>query len=182
MPKVIVVIGGLVMFLFVGYLGLAYVLRTLDKPVSSSPSQAQGGNLQQATKGTADKNLVGTWETDCLVPKANEKWAEKHQFVIEGNKAIHTRWSDWSGANNCDKKSAMTLVNKYTYTVPASGQINLTDTENGITTFDMYAVNGPTLEFGHGFRLSYAGASKLNGETEANRIDTLNTYLVYKKQ
>ena len=133
------------------------------------------------SEGAADPNLVGSWQTACLVPDPNSPWAEKHQFVIEGDKATHTRWSDDTGANNCDKPN-MTLVDKYTYAVPASGQINFNDTEKGTTFYDIYKVSSTSLEFGHGFRQSYAGANKISGESAANRIDTLNTYLAYTKK
>lgn len=180
MTKILLIAVGVIIILFTGYFGLAFVLRQVDKaPPSSNQNETQ--QTADTTQGSADQNLIGTWETDCLVPVIDNKWAEKHQFVIKENKATHTRWSDDSGANNCNKPN-MTLVNKYTYTIPASSQINFNDIENGVTFFDMYKVGGSTLEFGHGFRNDYTGANKISGETEANRIDTLNTYLIYKRK
>lgn len=178
--RILLIALGVIVILFAGYFGLAAVLRQVDK---ASPSSNQNETQQSTgtTQGSVDQSLIGTWETDCLVPSPRDPWAEKHQFVIEGNKATQTRWSDDSGANNCDKPN-MTLVNNYIYTVPANGKINFNDIENGVTFFDIYKVDGSTLEFGHGFRLNYTGANKISGETEANRIDTLNTYLIYKKQ
>lgn len=152
-----------------------------DKQIVPASSAQNSSSPSKESKKIANPELVGTWQTACLVPDTGSKWAEKHQFVIDGAKATHTRWSDDTGANNCDKPNT-TLVNKYTYTVPASGQINLNDLDNGVTVFDIYKVEGSTLEFGHGFRVNYSGANKINGDTEANRIDTLNTYLIYKKK
>lgn len=173
-------IGVLVIaLLFVGYLVLAFVLHRIDR--GSIANQSDGDQTTVVEPGSIDQNLVGTWETDCLVPVVGNKWAEKHQFVIEDDKATHTRWSDDSGANNCDKPN-MTLVNRYTYTVPTNGQINFNDIENGVSFFDIYKNEGSALEFGHGFRKDYTGANKINGDTEANRIDSLNVYLIYKKK
>lgn len=176
----------LIIIVVIALLGAAgwYVIQKKkkdDKQIVPTSSAQNSSSPAKGSKKTASSELVGTWQTDCLVPVANNKWAEKHQFVIEGNKATHTRWSDDTGKNDCSKPD-MTIANHYTYTIPVSGQINLTDTDQQLAIYDIYKVSGSTLEFGHGFRQDYAGANKINGDTEANRIDSLNTYLVYTKK
>lgn len=178
--KVLLIALGVIVIIFAGYVGSAAVLRQLDQ-TSPSSNQQETKQAQNTKQGLIDQNLIGTWETDCWVPSPRDSWAEKHQFVFEKNKATHIRWSDMSGANNCDKPD-LTLVNTYTYAIPTIGQINLNDLQNGVTQFDIYKIEGFTLEFGHGVRADYTGAKKISGESEANRIDTLNIYLKYKKK
>lgn len=172
-----------VVIVLIGAAGWYVIIKKKKDDKQIVPAHSTQNSSSQASNGKTSTNseLAGTWQTDCLVPVASNKWAEKHQFVIEGNKATHTRWSDDTGANNCSKPN-MTITNHYTYTIPVSGQINLTDTDQQLTVYDIYKVSGGTLEFGHGFRQDYAGANKINGDTEANRIDSLNAYLVYKKK
>jgi len=158
-----------------------YVIhRNKDNKQSSPTSSAQNSSLQaNNSKKSIGSELAGTWQTACLVPDPNSPWAEKHEFKIEANKATHTRWSNDTGSNNCSEPNT-TLVNHYTFTIPATGQINLLDTDQQETMYDIYRVSGNTLEFGHGFRNSSELVS--SGTTVANRINHLNTYLVYKKQ
>ena len=158
-----------------------YVIhRNKDNKQSSPTSSAQNSSSQaNNSKKSIGSELVGTWQTACLVPDPNSPWAEKHEFKIVGNEATHTRWSDDSGNNNCSTPDT-TIVNHYTYTIPAPGQINLTDTDQQETMYDIYKVSDNTLEFGHGFRNSTQMVA--SGVNPATRINQLNTYLVYKKQ
>lgn len=129
-----------------------------------------------ATTGTLDPQLVGIWESACLVPDPNSPWAEKHQFVFNADgTAAHTRWSNERGCT----PATMTLADVYRYQIPAAGQINLVDTEKGATIYDIYQVSGDTLYLGHGFRdnLPYSGS----GGSPSDRIGTLNTYIKYQK-
>ena len=175
----VIVLGG------VGYVGWRSYSANQKKTISPSSTNTSdnqnGASGSKSTPVVGEKTIQGTWVTECLVPVINNKWAEKHQFVIEGEKAIHTRWSDDSGANNCNTPN-MTAVDKYTYTVPSAGKINFNNTETGITFYDMFKVQSTTLMFGHGFRRDYAGSNLIVGDSDSTRIDTLNTYLVYKKK
>lgn len=119
-------------------------------------------------KVTIDPALVGTWESDCLVPDAGSPWSEKHQFIINADgTARHTRWS--SDGHACAPET--TMVDKYKINTPSSGKIELTTLEGVGPSEDIYQVSGNTLLFGHGFRndLPYAK-------------NTLNQYIVYKKK
>lgn len=129
-----------------------------------------------ASAGTLDQQLVGTWESACLVPDPDSPWAEKHQFVFNADgTAVHTRWSN----DKTCQPASMTLTNEYRYTIPQSGQINLLDIAEGQTIYDIYQVSGSTLYLGHGFRsgLPYSG----DGSSPSARIGSLNTYIKYQK-
>jgi len=132
------------------------------------------------TTVTSGQELVGTWTSDCLVPDVNSPWSEKHQFVIKADgTAVHTRWS--SGGHDCSPED--TLVNDYQYTIPGSGQINLTDLDAGATIYDIYQITGSNLLFGHGFQAKYpAGYDATQGNSSGHRFYVLNSYIVYHKQ
>jgi hypothetical protein len=162
-------------------------------------------NSTTTTKPSAsikiDATLAGTWESECLVPDPNSKWAEKHKIVISANNtAIHTRQS-WD-MNDCTTvQPSGTITDTYKLASPSSGKINLTWTAYastgsvssslagisssdfiGKTIYDIYKVSGNTLEFGHGFRGDNLAYGAKTGGSEADRFDSLNTYIVYKKK
>lgn len=123
---------------------------------------------ETAVKGNVDPSLVGTWESNCLVPDLDSPWSEKHQFIINADGAAkHTRWS--SGGHACSPET--TMVDKYTVSTPSTGQIHFTLIEGVGPGEDIYQVTGDTLLFGHGFRNNFP-------YTE----NTLNKYIVYKKK
>ena len=138
----------------------------------TSPGQTKGGKVDSA--------LVGTWVSDCLIPDPNSPWSEKHQFVINSDgTAVHTRWSDDSTNHDCGPRGQPgTLVDNYTITIPETGKINLTDSSG--THYDIYQVNGNTLLFGHGFRNNLPYDTH-TGSSEADRISSLNNYIIYSK-
>lgn len=157
--------------------------REIDQLVENKVMEMEGPlgtgttSTTPATTGTLDQQLVGTWESACLVPDPDSPWAEKHQFVFNADgTAVHTRWSNESGCT----PATMTLTDVYRYQTPAAGQINLIDTEKGATIYDIYQVSGNILYLGHGFRndLPYSGS---DGGSPAGRISTLNTYIKYQK-
>ncbi|MFH0805245.1 MAG: lipocalin family protein [Patescibacteria group bacterium] len=127
----------------------------------------------------ATSAIIGTWKSDCLVPDVNSSWSEQHQFVINADgTAVHTRWSGSDHA--CTPEE--TLATTYTYTIPQTGQINLTDQDSGSTIYDIYQVSGSTLKFGHGFQSPYpTGYVATQGFSAAKRFHDLNNYIVYKK-
>jgi len=141
----------------------------------TSPTPAKGGKVDSA--------LVGTWVSDCLVPDPESPWSEKHQFVIKDDgTAVHTRWSNDKMDHNCIPNWEMgTIVNNFQFTIPQTGQINLS--ENGQTMYDIYQISGKDLMFGHGFQAHYpAGYDATQGQSEGHRFHDLNTYIVYHKQ
>ncbi|MFA5051576.1 MAG: hypothetical protein WC544_00755 [Patescibacteria group bacterium] len=147
---------------------------------STGTNTSVTSNGQQNTDSTATTgSLVGTWTSDCLVPDANSPWSEQHKFVfLSDGSAVHTRWS--GSDHNCTVVD--TLVNTYSYVIPGTGQINLTDQDTGSTIYDIYLISGDTLEFGHGFQSPYpAGYDATQGYSAANRFHDLNTYIIYKK-
>lgn len=147
-----------------------------------------------AFKNKIDQNLVGTWESDCLVPDPDSKWAEKHKYVIKSDgTATHTR-QDWE-MNDCTSvQPAGLITDQIKLSIPSVGKINQTivSEENSrpnpnapasaTIMYDIYQVSGNTLEFGWGFRgdnLAYDGKT---GSTEGDRFTTLNSFIKYQKK
>lgn len=190
--KIIALVCLILAVVFGGYLGLAWILRKVNGEVNNPNSN------QTTTKSTEnfDKNLVGTWESDCLVPDQESKWAEKHKFVInKDGTATHTRL-DWA-LNDCTTlQPTGTITDQFKLTIPLSGKINLAfvSTENtrmtadqisqysGKTIYDIYQVSAGTLEFGHGFRGDNLAYSSKTGGSENDRFDSLNAFIVYRKK
>ena len=120
-----------------------------------------------------DSRLIGTWASDCLTPKADDPWSEKHTFVFYKNfTARHERIS--FSAPGCMGASNMNLVDNYKYVIEGkpnvgigTGQIILKGPMGPMP--DVYQINGNTLMFGHGFR------------NHQSYSIPLNTYIVYKK-
>jgi len=150
------------------------------KGVEETANQVMDGTINSSTtkssSGKIDQNLVGTWDTGCLVPDPNSPWAEEHKFVISANgKAVHTR----SSGESCAGLRSDGDQN-YTITIPTKDQINLSSSEG--TIYDIYSVAGNDLYFGHGF-CSCSNAGSINGgATEAGRFTRLNQFLKYQKK
>lgn len=176
------------------YLGLAYILRKANNK-EAGPTTATIGTSGKIT----DQNLVGTWESDCLVPDPESKWAEKHQIIIKSDgTATQTGWS-WF-INDCTTlQPENTVISQYKLSIPAAGKINFTYTgynnpqmsedlqktskiSIGATFYDIYKVSGNTLEFGHGFRGDNLPYGSKFGGSDTERIDSLNSYINYKKK
>ena len=134
----------------------------------------------QNTNSTVANVLTGTWVSECLVPDAGSPWSEKHQFVIKTDgTAVHTRFSSYD--HNCNTTGP--IIAEYRYTLPATGQINLTDQNTGDTIYDMYQITSNTLLFGHGFQAKYpAGYDATQGFFASRRFSVLNNYIVYYKK
>lgn len=133
----------------------------------------------EETKTLGDAVLVGSWQSDCLVPDPNSDWAEQHFFTIQADGiATHKRNAFYKKA--CTAPDMVTTT-QYSYTIPKIGQINLTDHATSETAYDIYQATTAQLLFGHGFRnkLSYPPT---NGGSESDRISTLNNYIVYLKK
>lgn len=185
MSKLLLVAVLVVGVILAGYFGLASVLHNLDKPSSLNQKAIQQQveetpQTSNKTQGSSDQGLIGNWDTGCLVPDPKSPWAERHTFTLNSNgTGIHKRYS----SNTCEKLTE-DLTDDLNWVIPSAGKINLSYKSGmaaGYTLYDIYEVSGNTLKFGHGFRTSYTGASKITGENEANRFDTLNTFLIYKK-
>lgn len=195
--------------LFVG-IGGFFVYRMYGPGQNDSGNNQNGvvGRLMNPADSSFDQQLVGTWESDCLVPAPeNSKWAEKHKFIIsKDGTATHTRQS-WGMIDCTTLQPENTITSQFKLTIPSSGKINLTYTayDNpeydpsmlesipgmtappananfvGSTIYDIYGVSALTLKFGHGFRNHESYGSK-SGGSEADRFDTLNNYIVYRKK
>lgn len=166
--------------------------------LSGSPSETPAlSTATPATSGKIDSTLVGTWESDCLVPDLGSKWAEQHFFTFNANgTAIHIRKS-WLTTDCTTLQPELTITDTFKITIPSTGKINLTWTalDNaqlasigmsaadyiGKTQYDIYKVSGNTLMLGEGFRNDQAYAGP-DGMSEAGRFTTLNEYIVYKKK
>ncbi len=184
----IIVAVALIILVVGGYFGLAWVLRTTEK---------ESGNLASATavsdkatgKETSDSAIVGTWKTDCLIPDPNSPWAEQHTFTFKSDgTANHKR----SSGDSC-AAIAQDNDDNYKYTIPSAGKINLTYVSGegtmadalgpaGQVIYDIYQVSGGTLYLGHGFRGDNLSYGENTGGSEAQRFDSPNTFLAYKKQ
>lgn len=175
------------------YFGLAYVLRKSD---STTGVSTDANNKTKTTGKFTDQNLVGSWQSECLVPDPESKWAEQHSFVIKKDgTATHTR-KDW-GMNDCTTlEPTGTIVDTFKLTIPSVNKINLNyvSSDNSRMTgaqasqfsgqiiYDIYQVSGNTLEFGHGFRGDDLAYGDRSGGSEGDRFDTLNTFIVYTKK
>jgi|GEM_PF-2800162 len=185
------IMAGVLLILVVGgYFGLAWVLRNAENRANNLISTTAVANEPVSSgKETSDSAIVGTWKTDCLIPDPNSPWAEQHTFTFKSDgTANHKR----STGDSC-AAIAQDNDDSFKYTIPSSGKINLTYVSSegtmasamnpvGQTIYDIYQISGSTLLLGHGFRgdnLSYTGKA---GVSEADRIDSLNEFLVYKKQ
>lgn len=198
--KIILLVCASLLVVFGAYLGLAAILKKLDSPlIATNSSPTDNSKSTESVSGKFDKTLVGTWESDCLVPNPENKWAEKHQIIIKSDgTATQTRWS-WF-MNDCTTlQPELIIVSKYKLAVPIAGKINFTYTdynnpqmskelqqaskiEIGATFYDIYKVSGNTLEFGQGFRGDNLPYGAKFGGSEMERIDSLNSYIVYKKK
>lgn len=169
----------------------------LSEPTSPIPTLPGETATTTTASAKIDSALVGTWESDCLVPDPNSKWAEQHFFTIKSDSpATHVRKSYFT--TDCTTlQPELIITDTFKITIPATGQINLTWTalDNaqlssigmsatdyiGKTQYDIYKVSGNTLMLGEGFRNNQAYTGP-DGMSEANRFTTLNEYIVYKKK
>ena len=150
----------------------ALVLTACGGSPTNNPATSDSGS------SSSNNKLVGTWKTDCKVPDPNSKWAELHTFVFSGdNTAVYTRQSYYQPS--CVGEG-MKIIIKYNYIIEGEGKIMFKNLDDSVTFYDMYALNGDTLEFGHGFRNDTVFGG--TGATPETRIKFLNKYLLYKKQ
>lgn len=124
-----------------------------------------------------DNELLGYWESACLVPDPQSDWAERHSFEIDSQYAIHTI-EEWY-APNCNGSGTTTII-EYSYEIPTKREINLTNTISGTVIYDIYEVSDGTLLLGHGFRNNLPYPDSV-GLSEEDRISTLNDYIIYQK-
>lgn len=178
--KSCLVVAGIILLtlaiIFGLYFGLAYILRKVNNQETGTTTTTE----TTKSSGKIDQNLVGEWDTGCLVPDPNSPWAEQHHFSIKSDgTAIHTRKSGETCAGlNLDNTDAAKM------TVPAAGEINIAFTSGvaaGTTIYDIYQVSGNTLLFGHGFCNCTDAGSASGGATAGDRFNRLNTFLSYKK-
>lgn len=128
--------------------------------------------------GIADKDLIGSWDTGCLVPDPESAWAEQHQFEIRSDgTATHQRLS----GDSCAVLSKDNVTHDYILVPLGNGQIDIYDSTGTAAFYDIYEVTNTTLYFGHGFRDNYP-SNITHGSTPEERINSLNTFIAYKKQ
>jgi len=134
---------------------------------------------QSNSAGNTDTSLVGTWKTDCLVPRPSDQWAELHTFVfVNENTATHNRKAFFKAS--CAGTPDMDDANRYSYGVETGGKITFMELDQGVPLYDIYALEGNTLRFGHGFRNDAVFGG--SGSIPEDRIKILNNFILYKKQ
>ncbi|MBI2051582.1 hypothetical protein HYT33_02350 [Candidatus Roizmanbacteria bacterium] len=174
MPKKLFTVVVVLALLFVGYLGVAFLLHRIDRAPGETTQTA--GSAQ----GSVDQSLVANWDTGCLIPDPKSPWAERHTFTINSDgTGNHKR----SSGESCSKLS-VDNDDKVTITIPEQGKINLAFTSGqfeGNTLYDIYEVSTDTLKFGHGFCNCVENSGK-TGSSESDRFTSLNNFLLYKKQ
>lgn len=170
---IIILIISILALIAVGYFGLRF-LGVFDK----NTKDTTGSVTTSSTSGKMDANLVGNWDTGCLIPDPDSPWAEEHTFTIDAKgKATHARKSGETCASLKQDN-----VNEFQISIPAPGQIDfIASNGGGGNIYDMYSVSGNTLKFGHGFCNCSTLCSKSGGSTEGDRISCLNNFLIYKK-
>ena len=113
--------------LFGGYLGLAFVLRALDSSKQTIPNfvKKAANNVNVITDTEPD--LIGVWDTGCLIPDKSSPWAERHTITLNSNgTAIHKRQSGDTCATIVSD-----LTDDFNWVVPATGKIDLSYTSGG---------------------------------------------------
>lgn len=190
MVKVFLMIGLVVVVLFGGYLGLAFILQRVDKAPSpgsdfievKEATTSGGTKTTKVTNESAsvDPQIISNWDTGCLVPDPKSPWAERHTFSLNSDgTGSHQRYSGSSCA-----AIGPDLHDDFTWVIPERGKINLSYTSGiiaGSTIYDVYQVSGSTLKFGHGF-CNCATTDGNFGVSESERFTIPNNFLVYKKQ
>lgn len=142
---------------------------------SGSSETASLSTTQKSSSGT-DQNLVGNWDTGCLIPDKHSNWAERHTFEFSSNGAAnHKRYSGSSCGN-----LSVDHDDKMTWEIVGSGKINLYY-ETGGKIYDIYEISGTTLKFGHGF-CNCVSSGGTFGSSIGDRFVKLNDFLSYKKQ
>ena len=173
------VIGLIIVLIFV-----FFVFRSCSLPLFTPSFNTNNTSEQDKAADEAialQKNiqpLVGTWVSGCLSSVSTWGRYEKHQFTINSDgTVVHSVWH----SNNTSCTITPPIENThYKISITAAGQINFKDTEKGTTLYDIYKISGGSLYFGHGYRGSYAAATTA-GDSAANRISSLNTYIAYRK-
>lgn len=177
-PITIFFAGLLPVFVFTGCVHAANQTTTDLGTTSSSitVSNTETPGLEPLVVGS--ENLIGSWKSACLIPDQNSDYAEQHYFTFYANRtALHKRETFYK--KSCVGSDA-TLVNNYSFTIPADGAINLTDLETGQTLYDIYTQTENSLVFGHGFRNSAEPVLHV-GTSKADRFTDANLYIVYSR-
>lgn len=189
--KIILIIFITLLVLFGLYLGLAWILRSVNNGTNSNSN-----SNQSATKSSSnfDQRLVGTWQADCWVPVIDNKLAWKSKVTISKDGI-----ADYTGYeyyyNDCTTLEPANIVTtKFKLETPEQGKINMTFLENnssayndiynpqnsvGTTIYDIYQVTAIDLKIAFGFR---PATGSLDGTSEAKRQTSIDGTVNYKKQ
>ncbi|MBI2639180.1 hypothetical protein HYW83_06370 [Candidatus Peregrinibacteria bacterium] len=158
-----------------GFIMLVFILGACGKSSKDVGSSA----AKSETNKEINNALVGNWKTDCLIPKPSDQWAELHSFIFaDDGTATHNRKAFFKAG--CDGTADMDDTNRYSYGVEDGGKIMFMDLDQGVPLYDIYAVEGNTLRFGHGFRNDAVFGG--SGSIPEDRIKILNNFILYKKQ
>lgn len=193
--QIILIIFIILVVLFGLYLGLAWILKLANGGVTNPSTSSSPSSNQSATKpsGNFDQRLVGTWQTDCWVPRIDNKLAHQAKVTISKDGI-----ADYTGYeyyyNDCTTLQPANIVTtKFKLEIPLQGQINMTFLENkssayddmynpqnavGTTIYDIYQVTATDLKIAFGFRPATGG----DGTTEAKRQTSIEGTMNYKKQ
>ncbi|MDD5039926.1 MAG: hypothetical protein PHY34_02140 [Patescibacteria group bacterium] len=142
---------------------------------SNSKAQIQNSNALANNVTSVSNELLGSWQTDCLVPDPDSPWAEQHFFTFNDDSTAEHRCVSYDQASCAGE--ATTLVDLYSYSFPTTGQIDLVDSDKGNYIKDIYQLSGNEVRFGHGFRNDTTSENK----DSTDRITTLNAFIVYTK-
>jgi hypothetical protein len=140
----------------------------------------QPKQLIQPVSENIDANLVGSWDTGCLVSNTDPVWTERHTMILNANgSGRHNRYSGVS----CTLMTADSK-DEFRWVVTKPGQIDMIYTVgmiSGNTVYDIYKIASGSAVFGQGFCNCIPKNYKY-GTSEKDRFDIFNDFLVYKKQ
>ncbi len=170
-------------FLLLLFIFLFFVFNLLGFPLKTflisffdrgnlATSLPPGGNSAKI-----DPNLVGSWDTGCLIPKGNSDYAERHSFIFNSNgTANYKRYIGGRACNNLSLRNN----HEMTWEIVGGNKINFVYGTGG-RIYDIYALSGNILKFGHGF-CDCTDIGGKSGASDSDRFVLLNNFLVYKKQ
>lgn len=186
--QIILIIFIVLLVLFGLYLGLAWILRSIDTNPSSSSSP---NSNQSVTKSdNFDQSLVGTWDSGCLMPDPTSKWAVEDQVVISKNGTADFTRKSYDSIDCKTTEPFNVITMKFKLETPSQGKVNLTILDNqntmgtqgesniGQTIYDVYQINGSNLKMAFGFRPATGG----DGTSDAKRHTTVEGTTNYTKK
>ena len=181
----------LIVIFLLAMLGLVFYLVKAGQPFSHTSKDKvafdkiykEGAKTKSAGSIKAGANpeyqkMIGKWDTGCLVPDSKSPWAEKHEFIFNGDAtAQHFRWS----GDSCATLTKDAFTQRYRVEISGLGKVDLIAIDDGQNIYDIYKIEGNSLYLGHGFRTNYPAGMENFGQTPEARFNSLNTFLKYNK-